>query len=145
MATVKDILAKKGDFVERIGKDSTVLEAAQRMNDRRIGALVVTDGDTVVGIFSERDILRRVVVAQRDPATLRVSEVMTTPVAVCHLDTSLEECRSAMTARRVRHMPVVEEGRLVGIVTSGDIMAAEAQVQQQTIEYLHQYLYGQHR
>jgi CBS domain-containing protein len=145
MATVKDILAKKGDFVEQVGRGSTVVEAAQRMNERHIGAVVVTDGEAVVGIFSERDLLGRVVAARKDPASTRVGDVMSTPVAVCHLNTSLDECRSVMTAKRVRHMPVVEEGRLVGIITSGDIMAAEVQVQQQTIEYLHEYLYGQHR
>lgn len=70
---------------------------------------------------------------------------MTTPVAVCHPDTSVEECRGVMTNKRIRHLPVVENGRLIGIVTSGDIMAQEIAAQQTTIEYMHQYLYGSSR
>jgi CBS domain-containing protein len=143
MATVKNLLDKKGSFVAPINKGDTVLHAAQVMNTRRIGALVVTEGDNVVGIISERDILTRIVAAQRDPTTVLVGEVMSSPVAVCHPNTDLEECRSVMTEKRIRHLPVVDQGRLAGIVTSGDILAQEVHQQQRTIEYLHEYIYGQ--
>ncbi len=145
METVKDILAKKGDAVVAIGRDHTVQAAAQLMAARHIGALVVTEGESVIGIFTERDVLTRVVAAGRDPAATLVGDVMSTPVACCRPDTRLAECRSVITEKRVRHLPVVESGKLVGIVTSGDILAQELSVHQQTIEYMHQYLYGQHR
>ncbi len=145
MATVRDILAKKGSFVAAVSENDSVLQAAMEMNARRVGSLVVLDADKVVGIFTERDIMTRIVAVQRDPETTPVGEVMTTPVAVCHPDTALEECRGVMTNKRIRHLPVVEHNRLVGIVTSGDIMAQEIAAQQTTIEYLHDYLYGSAR
>ncbi len=142
MKRVKDILEKKGQDVASIKEDSNVLEAAREMNLRRIGSLVVLKGERVVGIFSERDILTRVVAAGANPAESRIADVMTSPVACCRLDTSLEECKSVMTELRVRHIPVVEDGKLQGIVTAGDVMAFEATQQQSTIEYLYNYLYG---
>lgn len=142
MATVKDILDKKGGFVASISSGHTVVQASKEMNARRIGALVVTEGEKVIGIFTERDILTKVVAAQRDPESTKVSEVMTSPVACCRLHTSVAECRTVMTDKRVRHLPVVEEDRLVGIITSGDILAREAAEQRETIEYYHQYIYG---
>jgi CBS domain-containing protein len=145
MANVKDLIAKKGPLVAAIGKADTVVTAAERMNDKRIGALVVTEGDMVVGIFTERDVLTRIVAAHRDPKTTTVGEVMSTPVACCHPNTTIDECRSVMTNRRIRHLPVVDEGRLVGIITSGDILAQKVLAQQETIEVLQEYLYNQPR
>ena len=145
MATVRDILAKKGTLVASIREDHTVLDAAREMNARRVGSLVVTDGENVVGIFTARDILTRIVEVQRAPEKTPVGKVMTTPVAVCHPDTTIEECRGVMTNKRIRHLPVVENGRLAGIITSGDIMAQELAAQQSTIEYMHDYLYGSAR
>lgn len=142
MKRVKDILDKKGQDVASIMEDGNVLEAAREMNLRRIGSLVVLNGERVVGIFSERDILTRVVASGADPVETKISEVMTSPVACCRFDTSLEECKSVMTELRVRHIPVVEDGKLQGIVTAGDVMAFEATQQQSTIEYLYNYLYG---
>jgi CBS domain-containing protein len=141
MATVRDILAKKGGYVAAVGRDHSVLDAAKEMNVRRVGSLVVIEGESVVGIFTERDILTRVVAVRRDPETTSVGEVMTAPVAVCHPETTVEECRGVMTNRRIRHLPVVADGRLVGIITSGDILAQEIAAQQTTIEYMHEYLY----
>lgn len=142
MYTAKDILSKKGSFVASVRKSNTVLEAAREMNARRIGAVVVTDGESVVGIFTERDILTRVVSAQRDPETTLVGEVMTTPVAVCRQDTKFEECRSVMTSRRIRHLPVVEGNNLIGIITSGDLLAHTVEEHETTIHYLNEYIFG---
>ncbi|UCG33101.1 MAG: CBS domain-containing protein [Phycisphaerales bacterium] len=139
---VRDILAKKAQEVASVSQDATVAEAAHLMNQRRIGALVVTSGPRVVGIFTERDILCRVVAEHRDAAQTRVHEVMTAPVACCQSDTELEECRAVMTTRRMRHLPVVDDNRLVGMLSIGDIMAHEAAAQQETIKYLNEYLYG---
>ena len=142
MRTVEDILKKKGADVAAVARDSSVIEAARLMNERRIGALVVTAGDQVVGIFTERDVMNQVVAAKRPTETTKVGDVMTSPCACCHSDTTLEECRNVMTDKRIRHLPVVDEGRLRGMVSIGDLMAAEAAQRQQTIEYLHEYLYG---
>ncbi len=141
MPTVKDILSKKQQQqVVATSEDATVREAAALMNQHRIGALVVARGETVVGIFSERDILCRVVAEGKDPATTPVKEVMTTPVACAHPESKVSEVRSVMTMKRIRHMPVVDERRMVGMISSGDIMAMENQHKQETIEYLHEYM-----
>lgn len=143
MATAKDILERKGNRVVSVAPDATVLEVARLMNAERIGAVMVVDRNGAFqGIFTERDILRRVVAESRSPAETPVRDVMTTDVVCCHLGTPVEECQSAMTDRRLRHLPVVENGELVGIISIGDILVREVHVQQQTIEYLHAYLYG---
>jgi len=142
MSTVQQVLEKKGTFVASIGRDDTVLDAAREMNDRRIGAVVVTEGDKVVGIFTERDVLTKVLAQQLDPSTTAVGEIMTTPVACCRPQTDLEECRTVITEKRIRHLPVVDEGRLGGIITSGDILARQAVEQAKSIEYYEQYIYG---
>ena len=142
MPTAQTILDRKGTDVATIDRDASVLEAAVKMNDRRIGAVVVTSGDHVVGVFTERDILTRVVATERVPHEVKVGDVMTSPMACCRRDTKLSECRAIMTTSRIRHLPVVEEGKLHGLVSSGDIMANEVADQQSTIEYLHEYLHG---
>jgi len=117
------------------------MEAVKIMSDRRIGSLVVGRREKVVGIFTERDVLNRVVAKHLDPLKTIVKDVMTTPVACCQPTTKLAECRSVMTEKRIRHLPVVKENRLLGMISSGDILALEFGEQQQTIEYLHEYLY----
>jgi CBS domain-containing protein len=142
MHTAQTILDRKGTDVATIAKAASVLEAAALMNQRHIGAVVVTDQDRVVGIFTERDILNRVVAQEKPPSETVVGDVMTSPMAVCRRDTRLQECRSTMTAKRIRHLPVVEEGKLYGLISAGDVLANEVENQQSTIEYLHDYLYG---
>ncbi len=141
MPTVDSILQRKGRHVYSIGHDATVLEAARRMNEHRIGALVVVRDGKVVGIFTERDVLNRVVAAQLDPATTRVEQVMSAPVACCTPATTRAECRHVMRQRRIRHLPVVEGDRLIGIVSIGDIVEDEGAEQQETIRYLYEYMY----
>jgi len=142
MPTVQTILEKKGPEVATVRTDSMVLDAAKLMNAKRIGAVVVTNGERVVGIFTERDVLIRVVAAHRPPETTRVEEVMTSPMACCRRDTKLLECKTIMTQKRIRHLPVVEEGKLYGMIAAGDILASECEDQQSTIQYLQEYLYG---
>jgi CBS domain-containing protein len=143
MATVKDILVRKGSHVWTVGKHVTVQQAANLMNEHRIGALVVADADQVEGIFTERDVLRRVVGEYRDPATTAVAAVMTADLICCRLETSLEEARGAMKDRRIRHLPVLDDaGRLCGLISIGDLNAHQAANQEQTIYLLHEYLYG---
>ena len=142
MAPVSKILEHKGSEVASITRDQTALDAARLMNDKRIGSLVVLEGDKVIGIVTERDILRRLVACECDPSQTPVSKIMSSPVACCRPRTSIEECRGVMTEKRIRHLPVVEKGRLQGIITSGDILAREIEESQNTIEYLHEYLYA---
>jgi len=142
MSTVQSVLAKKGGQVVTIGVADTALMAATLMNERAIGGLVVLDGGHVVGMFTERDILRRVVAMRRDPAATPVREVMTSPVAYCRRETTLDECRAVMTEKRIRHLPVVDEKGVCGIVTIGDLMAHDVTDQQATIQYLNEYIFG---
>jgi CBS domain-containing protein len=143
MATVRDILAKKGPQVWSIGGEATVLDAARFMTEHKIGAVLVLDGEHIVGMFSERDILQRVVAEGRDPIQTMVSEVMTDEVACCTPDTSLEEARGAMKNRRIRHLPVVDgDKRLLGLISIGDLNAFQVAHQEQTIFLLNEYLYG---
>src|SRR5580700_1388192 len=141
MATVKDILAVKGSQVLSIGPSASVLLAAHLMNEHRVGSVVVLDQGRVAGIFTERDVLRRVVGEQRDPAKTSVAEVMTSEVVCCTPQTALEELRGAMKNRRIRHLPVVDqEGRLLGLVSIGDLNAQLAAIQEQTIHLLQEYV-----
>ena len=125
MATVRDILRRKGVTVVSVPPTSSVLEAAQLMNERGIGAVVVMAGSAVAGIFTERDVMRRVVAAQCDPGSTPVSEVMTTGLVTTTSAATVEECASLMTSRRIRHLPVLDpERRVVGVLSLDDLRAA---------------------
>ncbi len=141
MATVRDILAKKGSSVISIAPKETVLRAAELMSERGIGGLVVKSGGRLAGIFTERDILRRVVAQRLDPATTLVAAVMTAPVTACAPDTPLDECAAMMTAKRIRHLPVVTGRDLIGVVTIGDVLAFQVTEQQATIDYMHHFMF----
>ena len=141
MPTAQDILAKKRRNVAIIGEEATVMEAAKIMSDQHIGSLVVGRDKSVVGIFTERDVLNRVVAKHLDPMKTIVKDVMTTPVACCQPTTKLAECRGVMTEKRIRHLPVVVDNKLVGMISSGDILALEYGEQLRTIEYMYEYLY----
>jgi CBS domain-containing protein len=143
MATVKDILAIKGSLVHSVHPDTSVLDAALLMNENKIGALLVMDSDRIVGMFTERDILRRIVAEERPPARTLVGEVMTEEVACCTCQTMLEEARSAMKNRRIRHLPVVDdERRLLGLISIGDLNAYAAHDHEVTIHILEEYIHG---
>jgi signal-transduction protein with cAMP-binding, CBS, and nucleotidyltransferase domain len=140
---VRELLEKKGNqVIASIGCHDSVLEAAKLMNEKRIGAVVVVEDDNVVGIFSERDVLRRVVAELRDPAATEVCDVMTSPCIIVHPDENLDDCQSIITQKRIRHLPVVDDGQLIGMITPGDIMAQNHRDHKVEIEYLHSYIYG---
>ena len=141
MATVRDILNRKGAAVIAIPPASTVLETAQLMNDRGIGAVLVTDGTALAGIFTERDVMRRVVATRRDPATTPVSQVMTASLVTTTSTATVDECASLMTARRIRHLPVLDGETLAGVITIGDLMAFQVDEQASTIAQLNSYVY----
>jgi CBS domain-containing protein len=144
VATITDLLAVKGRHVHCIGPDATVLEAAQKMNEHRIGALVVLDAGQLRGVFSERDILQRVVAKCRDPEQTKVHEVMTRDVICCTPQMPIEQARGLMRDRRVRHLPVLDEaGALCGLISIGDLNAHMATSQERHIHFLERYIYGQ--
>lgn len=143
MPTIQDILAQKGCQIYSIPPETSVLEATFKMNQYKIGALVVMKDGRVVGMFTERDVLRRVVAEQRSPGEIAVSEVMTTDVVCCTPDDDIEDASGIMKSSRVRHLPVCgEDGRLLGLISIGDLNACYASKQEQTIHFLQDYIYG---
>ncbi len=141
MATVKQLLHAKGVSVVSIGDRETVLAAAMSMNEHEIGCVLVLDGDEMHGILTERDILERVVANNLDPATTLVRDVMTPHVITCCPEDTPNECIRTMTGNKIRHLPVVSEGKVSGIITSGDILSFQLQGQRDTIEYLNTYVF----
>ena len=143
MPTANDILARKGFSIFVVPSASTVLDAVERMNQQHVGAVVVMDQGCMRGMFTERDVLRRVVGERRNPASTKVHDVMTTDVICCGPDTDMDEISSIMKDRRVRHLPVCDQdGDLLGMISIGDINALHATHQEDTISYLSGYLYG---
>jgi CBS domain-containing protein len=142
MPVVRDLLARKGTDVVSITPTASVLEAARLMNDRSVGGLlVVDDAGTLLGIFTERDILRRVVAANLPPETTKVSDVFTRDVVTCLPETSVDEVGAIMSNRRVRHLPVVDAGGLHGVITIGDLLAHRVSEQETTIQHLNSYVF----
>lgn len=130
---VRRLLQQKGTSVVTSDPESTVYSCIRTMVDHNVGSIVLTDDGTVVGIFTERDYLRRIILEDRTSKTTRVREVMTSDVISASPDTTVEECLSLMTEARCRHLPVIVDTRLAGIVSIGDcvnhlLRAARAQV-----------------
>ena len=143
MPTVKDVLASKKSLgVITVLPDCSVRDACRLMRDRRIGALLVSDGDELEGIITERDVMNLVVAEERDPATTKVSDVMTRKVVVVRPDRRVDEVEAIMRQERVRHVPVVGEKGLIGMISIGDVNAFNAAEDHQTVEYLTQYIQG---
>jgi CBS domain-containing protein len=143
MAAVQEILTKKGRQILSIGTRASSLDAAMLMNSHKVGSLLVMEGQTVVGIITERDLLERVLAGRRDPAQTLVEDVMTAEVLCCQPQTSIEEARAVMMNRRVRHLPVVDDdGQLHGLISIGDLNAYEAYSQEQTIHVMTEYIQG---
>jgi len=144
MPKVSEILSSKGSTIHQIDKSATVFDAAVRMNEYKIGALIVVENGRLAGIISERDVLSRVVAMRKDPAATSVSDVMTTQVACCRPNTKIEDARAIMRDRKVRHLPVVDdEEHLLGMISIGDLNAYRLDGQAATIHYLEEYIYGQ--
>jgi CBS domain-containing protein len=141
MATLRDLLSLKGRNVVSVRPTDTVLQAATLMNERTIGAVVVLEGDQLAGIFTERDVLRRVVAPGLDPAVTPVSTVMSTMVVTCQPDLSLEDCAALMTNRGIRHLPVRDQSGLAGMISIRDLLAHKVGEQEATIEQMNHYLF----
>ena len=142
MHTAKDILRDKGGTVWSVKPTDTVLEALGVMADHDIGAVLVLDGDKLVGVFSERDYARKVVLAGRSSKESQVREIMTAQVICVTPDRSVDECMALMTNKRLRHLPVLDHKRVVGIVSIGDLVKATIDDQQFTITQLQSYIAG---
>ncbi|MFW5681923.1 MAG: CBS domain-containing protein [Phycisphaeraceae bacterium] len=142
MATMMDLLARKGMQVFSVSPDSSVRQAANAMNQHRVGGLVVVGSDDrLLGVFTERDVLRRVVAEGRDPALTPVKHVMTRDVTTIRPEQSVENARNAFASKRIRHLPVVDEtGRLLGMISIGDVNAWMLDGQALELHYLHQYI-----
>jgi len=139
---VSSVLAEKGNQVYTVGRGVTVADAVREMNEKGVGALLVMDGREPVGIFTERDVLRRVVDADKDPALVRVSAVMTrNPVAISP-GARIEDAMSLMTERRFRHLPVIADGQVVGMLSSGDLMRWITMNQEEYIRQMTDYITG---
>lgn len=141
MAAVRDILARKGNVVVGLPPAASVLDASRLMSERGLGAVMVLEDGRLVGIFTERDVLRRVVAEQRDPAGTPLGAVMTTTVLTCTPSTELAECREVMTSRRIRHLPVMGPDGLCGVISSGDVLAYQVVVQESEIAELNRYVF----
>ena len=140
MSQVSEILSDKGRNVLEIEAGATVREAVRTMVDANVGSLLVSSSGDVVGIVTERDYLRRVALEGRTDDDTTVGEIMTAPLVVVGPDTSIDECMAVMTDRRIRHLPVVEDGKVVGLVSIGDLVKFKSRQQSFEIQYLTEYI-----
>jgi len=142
MATVLDLLARKGKAVYTIGKTKTVFEAIGLMVTHNVGALVVLDGAHPCGMITERDYLRKVALLGRASKSTFVQEIMSDQLVHVSLDTAVEECMQRMTRARIRHLPVMSDAQLVGLVSIGDLVKFLAEERQHEIRELTAYIQG---
>ena len=140
--TVKQILSEKGHEVWSTSPNTTVFDALKSMSDKSIGALVVLDNLKVVGVFSERDYARKVILEGKSSKELPVKEIMTRRVVCVKPENTTDECMALMTDKHIRHLPVVEGDKLVGIISIGDVVKAIISQQELVIEQLENYITG---
>ncbi len=140
MQTVRQLLEKKGNKIWSLGPDATVYEAIELMSEKEIGALLVMDGRKVLGVLSERDYARHIMLKGRSSKTTRVREIMTDRVIYARPDQTVEECMALMTDKRVRHLPVMDGEELIGLISMGDLVKAIIANQQFVIEQLAHYI-----
>jgi CBS domain-containing protein len=142
MSTVKQLLEDKGCQVYSVAPDTTVYAALELMAEKNIGAVIVLQDDRVVGLFSERDYSRKVILQGKNSKTCPVGELMTRDVLYVQPEDSVEDCMSLMTDKRVRHIPVMDNGNLVGIISIGDVVRAVISRRESTIQQLERYITG---
>jgi signal-transduction protein with cAMP-binding, CBS, and nucleotidyltransferase domain len=140
MSTVSEILANKGAAVLSVDADASVLEAAQRMIDANVGAMLVSVEGRISGIVTERDYLRRVTLEGRADRDTAVRDIMSSPLIVITPQTTIDECMGLMTEQRIRHLPVAENGDIVGVISIGDVVKFQSKQQSVQIQYLTEYI-----
>jgi len=142
MTTIAQILTNKGQDVWSTRPADLVLDAIKTMAEKGVGALPVMDGDKLAGIFSERDYARKIVLEGRSSRDTAVNDIMTSDVILASPDQSIEECMSVMTENRIRHLPVVEDDRVIGIISLGDLVKVIIAEQKELINQLERYISG---
>jgi CBS domain-containing protein len=142
MGRISEILRGKGADVLKIDASATVFDAIKKIVEKNVGSILVTEGDEVVGIMTERDYLRKIAVLGRTSHETLVSEIMTSPLVYVTPDTTIEESMAIMTDRRIRHLPVVENEDVVGIISIGDLVKFQSREQSFQIQYLTEYISG---
>jgi CBS domain-containing protein len=142
MTTVRTLLEGKGRAIFSVEPQASVLDAIRLMAEHHVGALLVMRGATLEGIVSERDYARKVILRGRSSADTPVRDIMSSPVLTVSLETSVQQCMQLVTDRRVRHLPVVDGGRVVGMVSIGDLVKAVIADQQKQIEQLESYIHS---
>jgi CBS domain-containing protein len=143
MKTVEQILDEKGREIWTVGVDDTVYSALELMATKNVGAVLVVDGEQPVGILSERDYARKVVLEERVSRSTSVSEIMTPNPVGIRPGQTVEECMVLITARRIRHLPVIDQGKLVGMLSIGDVVKAMISEREFMIRQLENYIAGQ--
>ena len=141
MTTVRDLLEGKGRAVYAVEPEDPVLEAIQLMADHHVGALLVMRGRELIGIVSERDYARKVILMGRSSNETPVWQIMSSPVVTVTPDQTLADCMRLVTERRIRHLPVTDKGTVVGVLSIGDLVKAVMEEQQQTIAQLESYIH----
>ena len=142
MKLVKHLLDRKGRHVISVGPDTSVLDAIKLMADKMIGSLVVMQDDKLLGIMSERDYARKVIIKGRSSESTKVSEIMTADVITTTSAHTVNECMNQMTEKKIRHLPVVEDNQVIGMLSIGDLVEAIISDQQEEIEQLEHYISG---
>ena len=142
MKLVQQLLDSKGREIISIVQDASVFDAIKLMADRAVGSLLVMDGDELQGIVTERDYARKVIIKGRSSESTPVADIMTTDLVTASADQSVNDCMTLMTKRRIRHLPVIVDGKVAGMISIGDLVQAIISDQQQEIEQLEQYISG---
>ena len=142
MKTVKDLLGSKGNDIWSVGPDDSVFEAIQLMAEKEVGALMVMQEEVLVGIISERDYARKIILSGHSSRETSVKDIMTARVVYARPEQTVHECMGMMSEKRIRHLPVVDNERVVGMISIGDLVKAIISEQQSTIEHLEQYISG---
>ncbi|MGZ5191663.1 MAG: CBS domain-containing protein [Flavisolibacter sp.] len=141
MGKVKDILKNKGDIIS-VTPDTIILDALRLMSDKNVGALVVLENEILVGIFSERDYARKIILKGRTSLDTQVSEIMTEEVFTVSPEETIEGCMQLMSSKRIRHLPVVQSNKVVGVISIGDVVKFIIEDQGMVIEHMRLYMSG---